>query len=53
VAYFYRFGRRMPVPSTLQIKHELRVLLAQERDGPARKMAEDLVASKAAPLACS
>jgi hypothetical protein len=30
MAYFLRFGRRMPVPSTLQIKHELRILSAED-----------------------
>ena len=51
MANFYRFGRRMPIPSTLQIKHELRVLLARERGAPVPKTSEDSADSKAAPLA--
>jgi hypothetical protein len=30
MSHFRRFGRRMPIPSTLQISHELRVLSRQE-----------------------
>jgi hypothetical protein len=30
MAQTYRFGRRIPLPSTLQIKHDLRVMMAQE-----------------------
>ena len=51
MATFYRFGRRMPIPSTLQIKHELRVLLARERRGPVDDTVEDSADSKVAPLA--
>jgi hypothetical protein len=53
MADFYRFGRRMPVPSTLQIKHELRVLLARERAGKVHETSEETAGSKAAPLADS
>lgn len=51
MANFYRFGRRMLIPSTLQIKHELRVLMARERGRPVPKTAEDPAVSKTAPLA--
>jgi hypothetical protein len=51
MANFYRFGRRMPIPSTVQIKHELRVLMARERGGPVPKTAEDSADSNAALLA--
>ena len=30
MAHFRRFGRRMPVPSTLGVSHDLRVLCADE-----------------------
>jgi hypothetical protein len=30
MSHFQRFGRRFPVPSTLQILHELKVLSASE-----------------------
>jgi hypothetical protein len=51
MANFYRFGRRMPIPSTLQIKHELRVLLAREPGGPLHKTAEDSAGATVAPPA--
>jgi hypothetical protein len=51
MANFYRFGRRMPIPSTLQIKHELRVLMARERGAPVHKTTEDSAVSKTPPLA--
>jgi hypothetical protein len=28
--YFLRFGRRIPIPSTVQFSHELRIFSAQE-----------------------
>jgi hypothetical protein len=30
MAQLYRFGRRVPLPSTRQIMHDLRVMAAQE-----------------------
>jgi hypothetical protein len=51
MANFYRFGRRMPIPSTLQIKHELRVLLVRERGEPVHKTAEDSAGATVAPPA--
>ena len=38
--YFRRFGRRMSVPSTLQISHELRAFSLQD-DARARCAAEE------------
>ena len=44
MANFRRFGRRMPVPSTLAISHDLRTIWAKEK---ARKQVMD---SDAPPL---
>lgn len=30
MSYFLRFGKRMPIPSSLQVLHELRALSADE-----------------------
>jgi hypothetical protein len=40
MAQTYRFGRRIPLPSTVQILHELRVMSAQE-DAKQRAAAEN------------
>lgn len=39
---FRRFGRRMPIPSTLQISHELRDLSAHEEARVQCALEEDL-----------
>jgi hypothetical protein len=38
----YRFGRRLNLPSTAQIKHELRMLILAERVGELQKEAAAL-----------
>jgi hypothetical protein len=35
----FRFGRRLNLPSTVQIKHELKMLIAAERVAPLKKEA--------------
>lgn len=40
MAQTYRFGRRIPLPSTVQIRHELRVMAAQD-DAKERAAAEN------------
>jgi hypothetical protein len=40
MTYFLRFGRRMPVPSSLQVSRELRLLSADE-DARVRCAEED------------
>jgi hypothetical protein len=42
MASIYRFGRRLNLPSTAQIKHELRMLILAERVGELQKEAAAL-----------
>ena len=47
MSHFQRFGRRFPVPSTLQILHELKVLSASEdAKTPATTSRDDIVAHR-------
>ena len=46
----YRFGRRLNLPSTAQIKHELRMLILAERVEELQKEAAALKQLNAQPL---
>ena len=46
----YRFGRRLNLPSTVQIKHELRMLILAERVEALQKEAAALKEINAEPL---
>jgi len=58
MSYFIRFGRRIPIPSTLQISHELRALYFQnvrercaELDGLATDASWDEIVQRRQALA--
>jgi len=44
-----RFGRRIPLPSVIAIKHQIRIVMELERSGLIRKSPRKLAAKKQNP----